>query len=263
MPKVNLAQTPPFNTEGVNRQVAPNVPMLWGDNQIYTNGTYSTPVVTPNSPLHIPKVCRFLYSYPPTVDPPENQWTGCGCPGTGDCGAKVCNWTLFEHKILAAQMVITAAVSVSSDGVDPVFEAFLPTGALFYTLAHLATGYTRLYNSAHTLIYEGPLLDIPLTYGKMVYLHEVTWQRDCTGGSSEDGCQSAYQIIYLSEELSTTNTCSRQGEPNVLFSTGLTGTGVPYWLIQTDLTMEEVSDYPPDSLYDQACIPGPSPCASP
>lgn len=60
------------------------VPIFWGNDQFIDEGTlaYTPPANMVQGTLHIPKVCRFLYSYGPATDPIENLWeNGCVAPG--------------------------------------------------------------------------------------------------------------------------------------------------------------------------------------
>ncbi len=193
--KVNIPGSPPRNTEGAKRQVAPNVPVLWGP-------------LTISSPLHLPYVCRFLYAYAPEDTPPELTWSGCGCPD-GDCEGRTCDWVLQFKREWIGGIVGPDFVPnhYTRRDLPPGFKDFPispgPTAASVYKESYetetesITNGYVKITPTSDPtdIIYFGLALSAPDNLITKIYSYHSYWKRICDV-DIDDGCLNYYYTAY-------------------------------------------------------------------
>lgn len=256
MPKINVAGSRPANTEGAKRQVADNIPVLWG-------------TIDKNAPLHLPYVCRFIYAYSPSVEPVENQWAGCDCPSEGNCASTICEWTSV-HEILGTKN--------ARNSFDPGVNIYPEVGGIilpgytgeqmFYTQAEYPSIFVRARHNTPlgVILYEGPMAGCP--YYESYHLHRITWTKKCyaklpeggpdyTQPKTLDGCMDEVIKLFLDQNLSVANVCERTAKL-VNFVSVYTPIPSRWQASWVNFVDDIFSDY--TNLYNQGCVPGPGPC---
>lgn len=286
MPGSNKPLGPPLNTHAKNIPVGvhlSDIPIYWGDNQILDESlNYSEPSLPGQSPLHIPRVVRFLYAYSSSDTPFEIDATMCGCTGVKNCSDIDCTWTMNWSKRMEIGYV------VSQTYIDNGWWSQIPDGGTtqlstmsFLSVRPKAHGLSTILkvfsdidhlNNNDPDIYEGPIYNAPSSVMTRVSVFSTYWTKNCVqkvGGApaSVGGCNTVHHAFYgLIDNENTSLQCSLSALP-ASFATGLTfgsdqfGIGNSWNVFNVStLLAPGYSDYPSAEDYDGGCIDEEYPC---
>lgn len=132
MPDPNRDLTPPVTIWGPNtpfdlRELQlGRIPTFWEDNQVLDDETFEysqSSGMTANTPLHVPKVCRFIYAY----DTGDEYGNNGSDPGGGGGSPGTVTWKVIEITIVSPPNFVFGVrwQKVEVGGTSPTVQYFI------------------------------------------------------------------------------------------------------------------------------------------